>query len=473
MNAKPENILLIVVDSLRADRLSCYGYEKETSPFIDSLAGNGLKFENAYSIAPWTVPVHGSLFTGQLPSYHGSHRKSKTFKQPSDQSLAGTLSDRGYTTAGFSANPWLSPGFDFDTGFDHYKYLTPQPPFPDEALNPEADGASLSSVTGILEILSWAIKGNPIKRVSNGFWNRYLAKSFVSGSQITDKISTHFNSNTKSNNFIFANYMDVHAPHYEEILGHTDVGASQKKLSETGRGQNYTHPLIKKKVDFQTEPEHPNRARTLYDQAIREVDNEINKLFKNLSNHIDLEKSLTIILGDHGECMGEYGYWGHGTYLHDELIKIPLIIDLPEWCSSEPVDPNAPISLLSLFGFMNSIADGSIESDEENLESIVTDEPLFAECTGPRPNMEGKASEGGYQAVIDAGWKLIRNRSTDNLSFTKVSNLSSDELSQEEAKEHLEELEHSRWKEPMFQQGDDESSISSETENRLSDLGYL
>ncbi|MFB6187416.1 MAG: sulfatase-like hydrolase/transferase [Halobacteriaceae archaeon] len=81
MTKKPENVILIVVDTLRADRLSCYGYENETSPFLDSLAEEGMRFENAYSVASWTVPVHGSLFSGKLPSFHGSHRQSDVFRR--------------------------------------------------------------------------------------------------------------------------------------------------------------------------------------------------------------------------------------------------------------------------------------------------------------------------------------------------------------------------------------------------------
>lgn len=473
METTPENVLLIVVDSLRADRLSCYGYGKETSPFIDSVAERSLKFDHAYSTAPWTVPVHGSLFSGELPSYHGSHRKSKTFKKSPDQSLAGILSRGGYTTAGFSANPWLTPEFDFDTGFDYYEYLSPQPPFPDDAIHPEYNDANLSSMSGILNILSWVTDGNPIKRVSNQFWTRFFGKSFVSASHVTDAIVSHLDTSSEQNNFIFANYMDVHDPHYDTIFEHRDLEKPQKNAPASIRAKNHTYPFIEERIDFQSEPENPERARTLYDQSVREVDTGIRRLFNNLSEQINLEESLTIILGDHGECLGEHGYWGHGTYLHEELLRVPLIIDLPKYSSYEPVSQDSPVSLLSLFDFIITMANETAEDSWKSITSLVDEEPLSAECTGPRPNMEGKASKTGYRTVIDAGWKITRNIDTNELSLTQMTDLPSDMETRQEAKRHLKDLEQNRWEGKEADAIDGDGSISSTTKSRLSDLGYL
>ncbi|ELZ75339.1 sulfatase [Haloferax volcanii DSM 14919] len=470
MKTKPENVVLLVIDSLRADHLSCYGYERQTSPFIDSLAENGLKFEHAYSTAPWTVPAHGSLFTGELPSYHGSHRKSKTFKNSSDQSLAGLLSDEGYTTAGFSANPWLSPEFNFDTGFDHYSYLSPQPPFPNDDVYPENDKANLSSASGLLEIMSWMIDGNPLKRACNGFWKAYMDMGFVKTNDMTEAISDYVDENPESNNFIFANYMDVHDPHIDPVLSVREKRYYQKSSTKAPRTSNRIFPLVGKKVNFQTEPENPERARDLYDQSIREVDAGIEQLFDNISDQLNLDESLIIILGDHGECMGEHRYWGHGTYLHDELIQVPLIIDLPNSVSSESADQDAPVSLLALFDLIRSMSDESC--DNESLVDSLGREPLYTECLGPRPNMEGKASETGYRGVIDAGWKLVRDRDTNKLSLEQVTSWPSD-MTEDEAREHLQELEQDRWNKKATDVADGEGEISSATESRLSDLGYL
>jgi len=472
MNTSPENIILVVLDSLRSENLSCYGYNKNTTPFIDQIAENGIKLD-AYSTAPWTVPVHGTLFTGMLPSYHGSHRKSKQFKLPSEQSLAGRLSANGYSTAGFSANPWLSPEFDFDTGFNHYECFSPITPFPDEEIYPEDESANLSSMSGIASIVSWALEGNALKRIANGFWNRYFRKSFVTSGTVNESIDEHLESTDETNNFIFANYMEVHDPHYEPPLSSDDVDISGSAFQGTAHTRSFRYPFVEQRINFQAEPDDPDQGRILYDQSINAVDKGVSELYSLLSDQINIDESLIIILGDHGECMGEDNYWGHGTYLHDQLLRVPLIIDPPASAEVPSDIGRGPVSLLSIYEFVEAAGSGTEKPFEERLENLIDGPPLFAECTGPRPNMEGTASEDGYQAVVSSGWKLIRNRTTGDTELIKVEDDASQGLGRDAAREHLTELIEERWDREEFYKNDSDTSVSSDTEQRLSDLGYM
>lgn len=473
MTKKPDNILLIVVDSLRYDRLSCYNYNSTTSPFLDSFAKDGIKFEKAYAPAPWTVPVHGSLFTGLLPSYHGSHRKMKTFKQPAEATLAGILSNAGYQTVGFSANPWISPEFNFNTGFDDFEFLAPDSLFPGEEIAPE-DVSDQWSVQKVKEIITWANEGNLIKRLGNGMWEKFIRKEFADAEDLNRAILDWFSQSNDSKTFLFANYMDVHDPHYDTLFDYNIF----PKLTDTWQTETTSfqtpHKAMSKKIGFQSEPEDPKRARELYDHSIKYVDKKLRELFTGLDQRIDLDNTLTIILGDHGECMGEHGYWGHGTYLHNELLRVPLLIQTPEDSDMRPLEYNRPTSLLDLPLYISDTARTTIDAGQKiETNSFYSDTPLFAECTGPRPDMEGRASQNGYRAVINNGWVYIRNRDTDETELRKSGEDSQQEASTEDVECQLRNLEQERWKKPQYQQVEEKTRMTQETEHRLKDLGYL
>ncbi|MDZ4384706.1 MAG: sulfatase-like hydrolase/transferase, partial [Nitrospirota bacterium] len=113
------NIILLVLDTVRADRLSCYNYTRKTTPFLESLAEEGVTFEQAIAPAPWTLPSHVSMFTGMLPSKHGAHRDHHKFDTPY-VTLAQLLSEYGYRTAGFSNVQWVDHVTGAVRGFEEF-----------------------------------------------------------------------------------------------------------------------------------------------------------------------------------------------------------------------------------------------------------------------------------------------------------------------------------------------------------------
>jgi arylsulfatase A-like enzyme len=115
------HVILISIDTLRADHLGCYGYERPTSPVIDALAAESIRFENAISQAGWTLPSHMSLMTSLMPSQHGVTQERAL--NPSVVTLAETLQDAGYASAGFSSWIYVSESYGFDQGFDEYRTL--------------------------------------------------------------------------------------------------------------------------------------------------------------------------------------------------------------------------------------------------------------------------------------------------------------------------------------------------------------
>jgi arylsulfatase A-like enzyme len=135
----PPNIILVSIDSLRASSLGCYGYKRETSPFIDELAEKGVRFENAISTSSWTLPAHAALFTGLYDSTHGLVDNGQRLADGL-VTLAEVLRARGYHTAGFFSGPYLHPTFGLARGFDVYESCMTTTP--DEASEEEIRGGA-------------------------------------------------------------------------------------------------------------------------------------------------------------------------------------------------------------------------------------------------------------------------------------------------------------------------------------------
>lgn len=474
MGNRPSNVLLLVLDALRFDRLSCYGYDEVATPFLDNLAEEGVRVEQAYSTGSWTVPAHGSLFTGLLPSYHGSHQTNKTFEQPAEATLAGVLSDAGYRTVGVSANPWIAPEFDFDRGFDHFEFHAPEPPFPDEETPPVANLEDLSSGHKVREILSWISRGSSVKRFSNGLWKRFTKSSFVKADQLNEAILQRVATSGDDDTFLFANYMDVHDPHYDNVLSVLDDDdPSSPSLQPDPNVSRLQYPLYSKRISFQEKPVAPERARQLYDRAVVRLDHQLRELFSSLRDHIDLKNTLIIGVGDHGECLGEHGYWGHSTFIHEELVRIPLLIRSPTGNIRNTITSTPPVSLLDLPGYVAEECGTEMPENDRSTGTFGERGPVFAECTAPRPDMEEEAPKDGYHTVVDGGWKLVRNLETNEATVSRVEPNPGDDAEAEMVKERLLALEHDRWNDQPFQPTDEDRAVSQETKNRLSDLGYL
>ncbi|MBW2182696.1 MAG: sulfatase-like hydrolase/transferase [Deltaproteobacteria bacterium] len=296
--SKDFNIVLITIDALRADHLSCYGYDRTTSPNIDKIAENGIIFKNAIAPSSWTAPSMVSLFTSVYPINHGvihglGYIKNKDKQEVfSDKliTLAETLKAQGYTTVGVAANLHLSEEFGFARGFDYFKCL----PFsPAQPVNKA--------------IYSWEDK---IKK--------------------SDKF------------FLWVHYIDPHHPYHarDPWLEHYTTRALTRelKLSEKPWGD-----FLKLIPDFEEYPKVLSNLVALYDSEINYVDSYIGELIQRF----ELDKNtLIIITADHGEGFLEHGQLGHGTNLYQETIHIPLIVKLPH--SSKKKIANKYVNLLDI-----------------------------------------------------------------------------------------------------------------------------
>jgi arylsulfatase A-like enzyme len=295
----PPNLLLISIDTLRADHLGCYGYMRPTSPFLDRLASQGVLFEQAHTTAPWTLPSHVSMFTGLYPSQHGVMTEDHAL--PAEvPTLAEVLRGRGFSTAGFVSGIYLRPRFGLARGFDHYLVV------PTRAKDGDS-GTSLDSTDRVSEAgLEWLVK------------------------------------QPKRPFFLFLHYFDVHSdyrpdPRFAALFGKPyqgPVDGTSRQLRAVARGK------------IRLDAEDRARLVDLYDAEIRQFDQALEAIFARLDERGELERTIVAVTSDHGEEFFDHGGVLHGRTHYQELMRVPLILVGPGIPRNLRV--GAPVSLVDL-----------------------------------------------------------------------------------------------------------------------------
>jgi arylsulfatase A-like enzyme len=287
------NIVLITIDTLRADHLSCYGYERETSPRIDAIARQGMMFKNVVAPASWTAPSMVSLFTSTYPINHGvihglEFQKTRGFCQEvfseKLRTLPEVLKDAGYTTFGVSSNHGLTAELGFGRGFDYFKYVNWQ-------------------AADVINKIVFA-------------WEDAIRKS--------DKF------------FLWVHYIDPHSPYFPQSPW------IERYSSESldGMRQVSRMPSAELIAGIKKNPAMLSKVLALYDSEINYVDSHVGELIKRLG----LERnSLLIITSDHGEQFMEHGSIGHAITLHKEELQVPLIIKLPGVTTAQSIERQASL----------------------------------------------------------------------------------------------------------------------------------
>lgn len=371
----PPDIVFLVLDSLRADYCSCLGEAQTTTPVIDRLAENGCLYTEAYSTASWTVPATASIFTGKLPSEIGVHLNDERFDVPETQTLAGRLGANGYRTLGVSANPWLTAEFGFDTGFDELERLRPELRFP-EAGDPRETEFQSEGVQRKRDVLSWVFSGNPVKRAVNFVHDRY-GHVYSEASTVNERLVRKLERTpANSPTFLFANYMDVHEPY--RANARTRIGGIDGTLDVNWN----LHSLI----------EPPNEDSEdicdAYADAASYLDSQVGALFDRLRQKDFLSEAFLVVLSDHGQGLGEHGFWGHGTFLYDGLLRVPLIVRPPASMEDVPSSVDTPVSIRWVFDLLLDVVTAEDPDEVAFSPSPESQRPVVAESHGPAQDVD-------------------------------------------------------------------------------------
>jgi arylsulfatase A-like enzyme len=291
------NIVLITLDTVRADHLSAYGYSRPTTPHLDSFARRGVLFENAIAPSPWTLATHASLFTGLLPHQHGADWTIPL--EPGPRTLAEILKSQGYETAGFTANLYYSQGsWGIGRGFEIYG----------------DDSFTLRNNFSVT--LSGLALAQPVYQ----HLVRYDLLSRRDARELNREVYRWFHHRSTRPFFLFINYFDAHDPYwapppYDKKFGPISEDAIRHMNSIDG-------------MQAKDSLKEDDRASFIagYDNSLAFLDDQVGRLMGVLSASPDWANTIVIITSDHGEAFGEHGTFGHGWNVYREVLHVPLII---------------------------------------------------------------------------------------------------------------------------------------------------
>lgn len=446
MKLSKPNIILIVLDTHRADRLGIYGYPHDTSPNIDAFAQISTVYENAIAPAQWTIPSHASMFCGEYPTTHGTLQSGDALNV-GFHTFAEHLLRVGYQTTGFCNNPLVGV---LDNGFRRgfqrfYNYggTVPSTPF----MFGEKTSGTFSKIRQqyfriidrIATPIQQAVAASPkvLQIALNPWlvplWTRYSNFKGDTESSINDTCHHLLNKmrgSTHEPKFIFLNLMETHLPYTPPKrfiqkfapLVLEDPDAQEFIRVYNTQALKWLLPLEKPYPELEA-----RTLDTMYDAEVSFQDHLLNQLFEILDQPQHRENSLVIIVADHGEMLGEHQIMGHGLGVYEELVHIPLMIRFPGQEKGIRVKP--VVSTVNLFHtILESAGIDTIETiDGENLSpqnhslssQMNRSDPVFSEAYAPfnlimilekyAPSLLEDFDCGATRwAVYDQSHKLIR-----------------------------------------------------------------
>jgi len=358
----PKNIILIIVDTLRADHLGCYGGRDGVSPAIDMLAAEGQQFMHAYSAAPWTEPAIASILTSTYPSQHGV---LKLFDSLSDENvtLSELLRKQNYVTSAVVSHELLTTRYGFGQGFDYFNQ---------------------NNVGGHDAITSSAVTRDAIEWIDEHKDERF---------------------------FLMLHYFD---PHYV-YKHHPEFNYTQSYTGDLKSGEDIWS--LRDKRDQMTSSDILF-LRQLYDEEISYTDKYIGELLDHLDKIGIKDKTIIVLTGDHGEEFMTHGWIGHTRTLYQELVHVPLIIRDPDQRHPGKVDEN--VSTMDIVPTLLDLEKIPYEKTDFEGESLASRfgaadtahsaRPIFFEVSfGHEGDTDRKQREqvAHKKGVLQDHWKLI------------------------------------------------------------------
>ena len=363
---KGPNVILILVDTLRADHLSCYGTTTNQTPVIDGLAADGTRFAHAYSQASWTRPSVATIFSSLYPSSHRTTHKSDALPD-AVVTLAEVMQQAGYSTIGFANNINVAPLFGFQQGFDEYVFLEP------EFFFGATESAAQLTIYNQLRLVRE-------RYVSQRKWvENYYQPADVVTKHGLDWIAARGKDRPF---FMFLHYMEPHDPYFV----HPYNGEAYARVANPN-----------------PDPGLADKYRSAYDGAIRFLDGELARLFQDLKAKGLYDDALIVLTADHGEEFHEHGGWWHGTTLYDEQLAVPLIVKPPRGGTAGVVN-DAMVSSVD-------IAPTIIQSAGAAVPQAMVGKPLGLGAGAPAPRghsfAESELEGNSLQAYRSGGMKVI------------------------------------------------------------------
>lgn len=306
------NVVLLTLDTLRADRLGCYGNKANLTPNLDRLASSGVRFQQAISGGSWTQAAFPVLLTSSYAAMYGGCLGRLAPERPSP---IETLASNGYSTAGFTTNIHLSRRTGFERGFSHFVEL-----------NPTEVDPRLRRIKGGQRLL----QSEFTHAVLRPFGVRLRpARLYSSAADVTDSVCEWLNQ-ADGPFFAWAHYMDVHWPYHleDQLDDPRDIAQAWRDLANMYGRANFEGRSDRDKPITAAERDH---FINLYEKSLLYLDVHVGRLIDHIRKSKYAENTVIIVVADHGEEFLDHGRWGHWeSNLYDEILRVPLIVSMPD-----------------------------------------------------------------------------------------------------------------------------------------------
>lgn len=324
------DVVVVVLDTVRAASMSAYGYGLETTPVFDALAADGALFLDASAPGTWSLPSHASLFTGTFPSVHGAHEEHP-WLDDARPTLASLLADQGWQTVAFTANPWISDHLGLTRGFQ----------WSDEAWRGGGGGRAFFFAFRLLDKVGLGPEDKGGDAVARNF------EDWMAGRPADAKPA-----------FAFVNFLEAHFPHHQlphdvlrrfSSLPDAELHEHSRRLFATQFG-----PPMSDLEAAQTR----RAAREMYDAGVAYTDSLLGRLVEAMRRRGTLDRTLLVVLADHGELLGEHGEFGHGLGFFQATARVPLLLRLPDVV--KPARVEAPVSTAAVLASVLDAVDTEV-----------------------------------------------------------------------------------------------------------------
>ena len=484
MNSDRKDVIFIVVDSLRADYLSCYGSSFET-PSFDKIAEKGVVFNNMYASGPNTPISHSAMFTGKHPSETGVVLSQMSI--PDEIPLISTwLKKEGYHTVGFSGPSIMGSEFGFARGFDEYhepyKY----------------------SPKNVLEYFSRAAKSETLRKPMIKSFFSFMTEGFDDYTKLKINSLENKLNNSEEPLFYMANLMTPHhpyrppRPYIEESTPEADrsrwgileeIGADIKIDDVQVRDERLSNHLGTEEMaryladTSYFREEELNLLSRWYHGAIRYTGDQLLRMIERIEDNGGLEDKLIIITSDHGEFFGEHNLISHSHFLHEEVTRVPLFVlgsDLPKGSEREKLASHIDLfdTICDLIGVSSPESTSGIPlfGDREN-EIVISEHGEWSkmreERSGKAKYMSSKKSKkftSGRKTVRSIDYRYEIDSDGNEKYYTRPHDI---EVNDRDVPEWLRERLFDTIERSFDKKLDRDIDMTKKIEQNLKDLGYI
>ena len=472
------NILLVVMDCVRVKNTTIGGYDRDTTPFLSELASESVVYTQTRAPGNWTTPSHMSMFTGYDVAELGADT-TKEYRLPPEETFWTSLSADGYDTAVMSFNPNLTKlpnglSESFDTVVGSQDLIYPN------AVDPR------EYVDGRPQIAEWLqvclSSDKTVKSLINGLEAFIRSKGYDNLTQALDSNSTtspyvdrflDWETNRSGPWAACLNLMDAHEPYY---VDDRHAHWSDDDLLDRYRSlQDTVWPFYGGEVPWR----YREAFEDLYDGAIKQIDSKLERLVDALEQRGVLDKTLLIITSDHGECFGDYSRLAesrlaeHGIGVHEALTHVPLVVRPPGGSAGTTVDrPATPTKVPEAVAHTtngNSFDETVFTPEEPVISTSIVPRSAVSSPLAPYERSPADLCGTAHAVYTESDNRIIKHGQWDNRDqITTVADLNTSTNSDffHNRLEQIDDLSILEWKDTL-------SDVSTDTEQRLEDLGYL